>query len=274
MVGWQALGKSVRGAAHTRRSIVNQDALAYSNTNPAIAAVADGLGGKKYIRSHTGSRLAALCAIEAAQSGLYLRAEMGGESLEDSARHLKTQLLLRWQRAVDADYDANPFTEDELTILETLEPIHHRTAYATTLLWAVAYDDLVLLFQCGDGDILALHDGSAPRSMLDDDSFGNDTTPLSALKSPSEIRHTILSGEDVPHLITLSTDGVKNSFDDTNQDDNKFYSIPSWIKSELDNLTPFDAEAIEALLAKQLEKITTGGSGDDVTISVLYKLRR
>jgi len=273
MVGsWLTFGKSVRGAAHTRRGVVNQDALNHFTGDPSVVAVADGLGGKKYIRSQEGSRLAVEAAIEAAKNGLYLRADMGPESLEDSAEHLKMQMLLRWQRSVDGHFAQSPFTDDEQAVLAGYEPISHRTAYACTLLWAVAYKDLVLLIQCGDGDILGLQCDCA-KAMMDDDEYalGNETTPLSALRSPAEIHHKILIGEDIPNLIALSTDGVKNSFDDTNPADNKFYSIPSWIKSELDIQEVFYADAIETQLAKQLEKITTGGSGDDVTIGVLAR---
>jgi len=271
VIKWTAFGASVRGAAHVRRGVVNQDALLFDAEHPekpAVLAVADGLGGKKYVRSDIGAQIAVESARDAAFGNMYLRADMGDENLSDTVRHMKTQLLLRWQKAVDAHFAENDFTPNEAAVLDGMDLPNPRTAYACTLLWAIGYGDMLVLFQCGDGDILGFF-GDSARELMEEDpnSFGNETLPLSALRDPAEIRHQIVMGDDLPRLITLSTDGVKNSFDDTSPENNKFYTIPPWIAAEIAQ-NP-DPAHISALLTDQLTKITNGGSGDDVTIGVL-----
>ncbi|HEY4609378.1 MAG TPA: protein phosphatase 2C domain-containing protein, partial [Ilumatobacteraceae bacterium] len=58
---WAAVTASVRGASHERNGKPNQDAVrvvqAKGSTPGLVAAVCDGHGGDRYVRSDVGSRL-------------------------------------------------------------------------------------------------------------------------------------------------------------------------------------------------------------------------
>src|SRR4051812_29506315 len=67
-VGWHLAAATVRGASHVRSGQPNQDALnwrpAAGSGPPVAAAVSDGHGGAKYLRSHVGSRFAVAAALK------------------------------------------------------------------------------------------------------------------------------------------------------------------------------------------------------------------
>ena len=93
---------------------------------------------------------------------------------------------------------------------------------------------------------------------------------LCTLTNPAEIQHKVLVGNEIPILITLSTDGVKNSFDDLASNvENGFYKIPADLKTLLGR-NDFNTAAVEAVLESELKRITTNGSGDDVTLGILF----
>jgi serine/threonine protein phosphatase PrpC len=94
---WLCTGKSVRGAAHDRSGLPNQDAIAWypeSRTGaPLILAVADGHGSAKSFRSDRGARFAVNTAIEVIHE--FLLADVSGnintsivKNMEDMVKRL------------------------------------------------------------------------------------------------------------------------------------------------------------------------------------------
>jgi hypothetical protein len=75
--------------------------------------------------------------------------------------------------------------------------------------------------------------------------------------------------DEMPMLITLSTDGIKNSFDDSGEAENGFYKIPRDLKTLLER-NNFNTKDVKGVLKNELKRITTNGSGDDVTLGVLF----
>ena len=284
---WIPFGKSVIGASHSRRGgIPNQDALRVYRgevSTPTAVAVSDGHGGSKYIRSDTGSGFAAQAiydmATTMARNESYFSSGMSIENLNETAEHIKARLLMTWRNEVDLHIETHPLTDKERSFLEEncskkdCDSVinNHRIAYGCTFLAALAYADVVLVLQYGDGDALGLYpDGDVTELIAADPrNIGNETLSLCTLTNPAEIRHRVLIGSAMPTLITLSTDGVKNSFDDLGSEKNGFYKIPVDLKTLLmkNNL---DAEAVGAVLENELKRITTNGSGDDVTIGVMF----
>ncbi|MDR1705938.1 MAG: protein phosphatase 2C domain-containing protein [Clostridiales bacterium] len=281
---WIPFGSSVRGASHIRAGKENQDAFLDSLGNekiPSVIAVSDGHGGNKYIRSAKGAELACLCAVKILGEGGKLSPDMREEDQEGLIRHIKSRYLLEWQKEVDAHAKANPFTESEKGFLAercgeaVLNAVldSPKTAYGCTFLCAAGYGgSLVLILQLGDGDVLGLYEDGEVRELMDYDprNFANGTLSLCSLGDASDIAHNLLSGTDVPVLITLSTDGVKNSYDDRNPGDiERFYQIPTVISNEL-RKNDYDTAAVRKGLEGMLERVTSNGAGDDVTIGVLF----
>lgn len=285
---WIPFGQAVLGASHERKGTPIQDAILYkhgevlneSTVKPSIVAVSDGHGGSKYIRSHIGSQIAVNALKDVVYESVFLSQSMSGSELEDAIRHLKSRFLLKWQNKIDIGLKTTWFNENELAFLnENCSKKDHdsvlsspRTAYGCTLLCVIAYKDLILVMQYGDGDSLGLYINGEIKELIEPDprNFGNATLSLSSLKNPSEIQHKVLVGGDIPALITLSTDGVKNSYDDKIAEEiEKFYQIPSDIGSLL-NKHNNDIALVGEILDKELARMTKGGSGDDATLGVLF----
>jgi hypothetical protein len=246
---------------------------------PSVIAVSDGHGGNRYIRSRDGSNMAVLCAARIALENLQLSSKMRKDDLADVIRHIKSRYLLLWQKEVDNNINNVPFTEEEKTFLEkNCTPEERdsvlndqRMAYGCTFLCAIAYDDLVLTLQLGDGNILGLYSGDVVEELMSPDprNIGNETMSLCSLEV-SDIAHEVFIGDKIPQLITLTTDGVKNSYDDKSSDIKSFYNIPVVIRNELQRNNG-DTKAVKDGIEKLLEMVTTNGAGDDVTIGVLFR---
>ena len=284
--GWGVLGVSVIGASHVRKGTDNQDAIAlyqggdFSNgVKPAMVAVSDGHGSAKYIRSKMGSKLATKCAIELAkkmhQSDSYLSSKASKGNIEDAVRHVKTMFMAEWHKAIDKNYATNPFTDGEQSFLEEncsekdFDSVmsNHRVAYGCTFLCAFAYADLILVLQHGDGDVLGLYADGEVKEIIEPDprNVGNETMSLCKMGSPLEIQHKIVVGDDLPVMLMLSTDGVSNSF----ADKIGFYKILLGLKDLLVK-SDFSIGSVDSTLQSELERITEDGSGDDVTVGVLF----
>ena len=187
---------------------------------------------------------------------------------------------MSWQKHVDDHVVSMPFREDESCFLkENCSPKDYdavlgnpRLAYGCTFLCAIGYDDLVLILQLGDGDVLGLYSNDEVRELIKSDSrnFGNETLSLCTLREVSDIAHEVLVDDEIPRLLTLTTDGIKNSYDDHTTDIEAFYKIPVVLKNELLK-NDFDIYEVIISIRKWLEKVTTDGSGDDVTIGALFR---
>ena len=283
---WKTFGCSVRGASHVRKDKDNQDSLHTSQgmttsggykATPSIIAVSDGHGGDKYVRSAKGSNIAVATVAQVARDylDLPLSSALSRTDLEDKIRHIKFRYLLSWQKAVDEQIKLFPLNESELEFLkencktEIYDAVinNPRLTYGCTLLCAIAYHDLLLVLQLGDGDILGLYPDDQVRDLTISNSknFANETMSLCSTTDASDISHLILIGEDIPQLLTLTTDGVVNSFADVHD----FHKIPVIIKNGLTENKNETAKVIESA-TKFLEKVTSEGAGDDVTLGVVF----
>lgn len=270
-IHWQGAGCSVRGASHRRRQTPNQDAIAWTPLecagDPLIVGVADGHGARTSFRSAIGSALAVDVATRLL--GEFV-AECGSVTLGDlraAARdRLPMELTTRWRRAVEEHFAAHPLDGGDL------EPGNKEMGrgphlwYGSTLLAAAATEDFLILMQLGDGDILIVsEDGKVIRPWPRDDRFlGGETPSLcgedAAAYCKVEVRRFV-PGEH--QLVILSTDGYANSF----RDDQGF------LKAGRDILEIIRHEGlgrVEAELETWLRETSDLGSGDDITVGVLW----
>jgi serine/threonine protein phosphatase PrpC len=279
-LGWQVIGSSVRGAAHERAALPNQDALAWTCLEaggPALAvAVADGHGSAKSFRSEVGARL----AVEAALESLRELAELPAETPHSARKRLTAEalpraLVKRWREAVDADLLARPFAAEELAGLAAAQgeaaceavASSPRLAYGATVVALLASEASVLYLQLGDGDVLAVaSDGGVTRPLAGDARlFANETTSLCGEEAWSDARTTYetLAGAP-PALILLTTDGYPTSF----QSDEDFLRVGPDL---LDLLRREGPAAVGADLPHWLAAASQEGSGDDVSVAIVYR---
>lgn len=253
---WCAISASVRGAAHVRGVLPNQDAvLAESIAGGAILAVSDGHGSDKCFRSHIGSRLAVELAVSVLREFALEHAD------ESAAARLPGEIVRRWRAAVNEECAANPLSDDYRH-----EPM---VAYGATLVCVLLATDYLLCLQLGDGEILtASRDSPEVMQPIAADAalIANETTSLCQPDAEQKFRIRFQPLDEPPALILLATDGYPNSF-----------AAPEGFRQvATDLLAMLDQEGVEpiaAALPGWLEEASQQGSGDDVSVAILYAPR-
>jgi serine/threonine protein phosphatase PrpC len=280
---WGFLGFSQRGASHFRQSLPNQDALAHwplDDGSPAmILAVADGHGSPKSFRSHEGARFAVDTAVLVCRE--FLDRIKGAEPStvkSEAELRIPRRIFQEWRRRVEDHHRQNPFSDAELEHLaeqagpaardRAIRPEQLATAYGSTLLAVALAEDFLISFQLGDGDILAVSDvtGAAERVIPKDESLiANETTSLCQEDGLRYVRYRFqLFRESPPAMLLLSTDGYANSF----ASPDAFLKVGA---DYLDVLRKDGSEAIANDLPRWLEDTSSNGSGDDITVGIIYR---
>jgi serine/threonine protein phosphatase PrpC len=280
-MSWKMAHACVRGSAHLRSGLPNQDAvqcvvIGGKGPSPevAVAAVSDGHGGARHFRSQLGSSLAVNVAANVLPGFLFARAPGTGRHSIEAGRvqAMQRTIVDSWLAAVLSDLENHPLTERELNQLQANDSPESRkavettpvVAYGATLLVAAATEDLILLLQLGDGEILTVGSGGETTRPLPADGrlAGNQTTSLCQPDAWRQFRSAWFSDPDLPALVLLSTDGYANSF----RSDQDFL----WIGS--DYLAMVQEQGIETLareLPGILNEASQQGSGDDITLAIL-----
>jgi len=270
---WQAAGSSVRGAAHQRGGLPNQDALQLPDPAaglPLVLALADGHGSPHSFRSDRGARLAVAAAHAVCRQLPAAPATTALTAIKRWAEDaLPRQLICHWRETVDCDLAADLFTPDELGCLG-IE--HHNTlrrylAYGATLLVVVVAATFVFYLQLGDGDILAVSDeGRVSRPLPQDERLlANVTTSLCSPQAWRDVRFSFQALINAPPaLILAATDGYANSY----RDETGFLQVGADLLASIraEGLAP-----VAANLASWLDEVSREGSGDDVTVGLLYR---
>jgi hypothetical protein len=277
---WRVAGCSVRGAAHVRAGLPNQDALSLWSADGgggvacAAAAVADGHGGQRHFRSETGARFAVEIAINR------LRTLAGG--LEQCApaertRHVTATwpaaIVGEWVAKVQAHLAAHPIRDVEWAMLADEEDqagvdavrADPLLAYGATLLAALVTPSAIVLLQLGDGDVLCVaSDGSTLRPIPPDERLaGNRTTSICRPGAEDDVRLAVLQRDPHdPALLLLSTDGYANSF----RSDDDFLCIGGDFHALI---AKHGLTAVDAQLETILQDASAQGSGDDITLALL-----
>jgi len=279
---WRAIGESVAGSSHNRQGIPKQDAICWwPDTGvglPLILAVSDGHGSEAHFRSDTGARF----AVDAAIQILARFSEVSGTSKspdimpQNVEQHIARRVHRRWLDLVADDVYHHPISYEELAKLEMSKGVARvrqvvlqpALAYGATLLCALVTHSSILYLQLGDGDILAVGDDATtvkrpiPR---DDELVGDETTSLCMPDAWRRFKtaSTPLS-DDCPALIVMCTDGYANSF----VDDSAFLEVgPDYLKLIRGNGPDF----VESNLQRWLSAASEGGSGDDVSVGLIFR---
>jgi serine/threonine protein phosphatase PrpC len=263
---WQVLGRSVRGAAHIRSGLPNQDAIGWIENMDAagglLLAVADGHGSAKCFRSDCGARL----AVQVATSVL-------GQAGADSEKALEN-LIRNWREAVENHLREDPIPASALFQLERKFGMEARRAleanpvlaYGSTLLVAAVSDSGAQYMQLGDGDILTVSAKEEVSRLWvkEEHQLGDETASLVTRGAAGIARQTTCPVDGLPELIVLATDGYANSF----RDDAGFLEVGRDLLRvlQIEGIDPVD-QNLEAWLREASEL----GSGDDITVGILWR---
>lgn len=265
-IQWQVVGQTVRGAAHDRNGLPNQDAIywlpASGHGSSVVLAAADGHGSARYSRSHIGAALAVENAAALVDEFLNSQEDVANLSLIKHATEewLPRALVRTWSEAVADHLKTDPLSSGEVS--------ESSVAYGATLLVAAVTERFLLYLQLGDGEILSVSEyGEVVRPLVKDERlFGNETTSLCAPEAWRDFRVSFQPlTQSRPALILLSTDGYPNSF----RDEAGFLQVGSDI---LQMIRKDGLASVNDRLEGWLRDSTRAGSGDDVTLGILCSL--
>ena len=263
---WSTLQGSERGSQHDRSGRPNQDAVHVATFGVdvgavTVAAVADGHGGDRYVRSDVGSRLAV--EVACAEAGRLVA--RGATAVHAAGTALPHAIVAAWRVAVHAHLAEHPLdVRDARTsgVVDGGDPV---IAYGTTLLVALASATDLVLLQLGDGDITVVTAAGDVLHPVPGDArlTGGQTTSLCLPGADGDVRSAVLTSEYEAVLVLLSSDGYGNSFAD-----------PEWpVGVTRDLVAALDRDGVErvgTLLPVWLRDSAQAG-GDDVTAAVLFR---
>jgi len=275
---WVVLGSSVTGASHIRVASGNQDAIGFAPENGrgsrVAIATADGHGSPKSFRSSEGSRLAVRASLALAAE--FIEADAKGVPLALVKSRLEGDAPLRlvrtWRTSVDEDLAHHPLAPAELDGLEAssgpaarkLVELDPYLAYGATLLGGVVGESFAVLWQLGDGDIVAVDENGGARRLVpkDDRLIANETTSLCSKEAWHHFRVVFDASPDP--LMLLSTDGLANSF--TND--------AGFLKFGVDLGRMISSEGVpvvESRMKGWLRQMSDQGSGDDISVLAVFR---
>lgn len=264
---WRAVSASRRGSSHAT-DVPNQDAVRCEQISRPdgsdvwVAAVADGHGGARYVRSDVGARTAVDLAVDSVRQALVAAPDT---DLSDLLRAQVPRIVDTWRDAVKAHADAHPFTPAEQARAGGDPHAGGGSmAYGATLLVALVGDHGVALAQIGDGDALVRSHGFATRPVPGDERLvAGETTSLCLASAADDFRFANLSATAEPDLVLLATDGYGNSF-----------AHADWWQGLLGDVASFverlGFEQLEEQLPDWLEESARVG-GDDVTAVLVVR---
>lgn len=278
---WRMFGATVRGADHAREGRANQDAIKWLPSNglgpPLILAVSDGLGHHRHPRSQIGSEFAVSTAAELLNDIVRNSIELSNPEIRKKlVKLLPTVIVGGWSERVRQHLDSNPFDEglslDEPGFIPTRVDVLEQPliAYGATLLAVLLVDSSIAYVQLGDGDIITVNARGEVERPLEIDTTRALNQPA-ALCLPDAAAHcqvVVHSFDDRerdswPVMILLSTDGYSNSF----ESDEEFRKVGSDLCGYIaDRGVDYVKDNLEGWLQATSER----GSGDDVTLGVLY----
>lgn len=266
----------------------NQDSVAVERAGPngLVAAVADGHGHSRHLRSARGSRfavgigcrvgqevadqlIARAPGLAEAETGSAGPAGPGSAITAEEIIDLVQDFLIpsvvgRWREAVLADVAADPFTESEH---DQRRPGDDPTiAYGSTLLLCVALREWLILAQIGDGDVVGVRaDGTATLPVPADPQLdGLVTTSLCGPDAAADFRIGVVNITQTPLLATLlATDGYGNAQVAERWPDS-FSKDMAWLLRERD--TRWLASQLPGWAARCA---SAEGSADDTTVALL-----
>ncbi len=272
---WCALGESTRGASHIASGLQNQDAISFVSLPKGtgiIAAIADGHGGAKYIRSDVGAKLAVSVATEQLQQLLTLPPKrLLGFHPAELEEFLAPRIVRSWIQRVSDHIAAEPFSLNQVSSAPngTSDAV---VAYGSTLIAAAVTESVALVLQLGDGDVLwVTPSGEVTRPLPRDPRLlGNETSSLCSPDAAQSMRVRLKSlaadVADRPNFIMLSTDGYANCFKDDVAFTQTASDYAEFLKQRNGTVT------VRQNIGGWLRQASDDFSRDDITLALLYSM--
>lgn len=256
---------TVIGESHLQRNIVCQDSSGvYTCDDFAIGVVADGHGSEKHFRSDVGSQIAVKITL-----GLMKKYMARNEFKEQFLQHpnfilqqMEKQILMKWREAVMEYHEENPLSEEEIGKHHLDQKvIKVENIYGSTVLTAVMTKEFSFGIVLGDGGLVVMdQDGGLSIPAEDQNSQANYTSSLCNTNAIHYFEHWFTKGS--PKALFVSTDGLYKSFA-SESDFLKYHGLITQLFGNQEKML----QSIE----RNFRKRTKDGSGDDISIAVIFK---
>ena len=265
----QSFHLSTQGASHIKKNKECQDASeSYNDENCAIAIVCDGHGGDDYVRSAVGSAFAASITKNNILSFI---SDVNKDELKrhhpQLIKTLQASIISAWSSAIHGHYEANPFTEAEISVLSErarrkyLQEQRIESAYGTTLIAVASTKDYWFGIHIGDGKCVAVNpEGKFVQPIpWDEKCFLNATTSICDSDALNSFRY--FYSEKLPVAVFVGSDGVDDCFSSEQQLNNLYKTVLySFATSDF-------SEAVD-----DLSDYLAKGSGDDVSVAAILDM--
>lgn len=260
------------GTSHIAKGLQCEDySLCYEDEHIAICAISDGHGDKNCFRSAFGAKEACKSAIRQIRTFFSYGKETKDALQKDSnvvLNQLEKSIISDWTKRVEYNASINPFTEKELSPLaDDIKEFYKsysrvQKAYGCTLIAAVITDYCWFAIQTGDGVCTAIFDDGVYVNPIPSDNegcVGNRSTSICSSDAIRSFRH--FYGTVIPQAVFVTSDGIEESFSEADLF-KCYYTISYWSNTE-------KKEEMQNRLEELLPQISSGGSGDDVSLSAI-----
>ncbi len=262
---FQGIHSTVIGDSHVKRGIVCQDSSGiYLCDAFGIAVVADGHGSSKHFRSEVGSRIAVKITTGLLQK--YMRKPDFKNQFQEHPnfilRQMEKQILMKWREAIQEYHQQNPLSEEEMEEHDLKDrPVRISTIYGSTVLAAVMAEGFSFGMVLGDGGFVVMdEDGGLTIPIEDQNSRANYTSSLCNTDAINYFEHWYT--KENPKALFVSTDGLFKSF----ASDEDFLKYHGLIMQMTGN-----QEKMKKSLERNFKRRTEEGSGDDISLSMVYR---
>lgn len=259
---WRAQLRGTVGARHTHEGKECQDFGAWQYAegaidNALVIAVADGHGAKIHFNSKRGAELAVASAIDRLLDVMKMRIQ--GESLSFIKRYvseiLPEKIVKTWRDFIAIEKG----TDSSFLTSEILVP------YGSTLLAGLLTDEFICYVQLGDGVIVESFEKGVYHFPFGQGIFSDEKTDSMCLPTAARDMKVYfqLIEEESPEFVLFTTDGFPNSYETENDFLLTVEAMRELCQSQLSNK--------EAQLDEWMQEITAKGSGDDITVGLLFR---
>ena len=286
--------KSVIGYSHIQRGSACEDAstsFASPDGRYYICAAADGHGDKRCFRSSFGSSAAVRAAVDKLKSFAELVLSEGNSKdgmlfklindpryQRDSIKQLTDCILSEWSSAVTKNYNSDPPTAEELSLLDNSSKVNISHIYGTTLIAGLMLPECLIVVHQGDGRCEVFYkDGTVDQPVpWDRRCMGTGTTSLCDSDASVSFRSILINTSVRPVAACfMGSDGIEDSYRDTYENTENEYGashilmggVHRFYKGLLCYLTEKSPDEFNGYLEEMLPQLSRCGSGDDMSVA-------
>jgi serine/threonine protein phosphatase PrpC len=260
------------GYSHKEKGTPCQDAAAYKVCGDyAIAALSDGHGGEKYIRSGDGSNIAVKTAIHCLEefSENYRETLTDPRGRDKRLKDIAGHVIYKWRKEIEKHFTENPLDEREKEICAKYglpTDIFQDKFYGATLIYTCLMPDQSFASQLGDGACVIFKTGENPEKLPTDPRLGfGVTSSLCDSDALGNFLHHIWdTSAGLPKSVILYSDGVVDSYEP-----NSF--LVDFNTKILDDMRKDKGATLEQLKIL-LPYLSEKGSEDDMSMAGVFSV--